>query len=123
LSVAPVSQQAWADERLLGHIFTNLLSNAVKYSKDGHAVRFRVDRDGHEAICVIADEGIGIPEEDQAWLFTSFQRGRNVGDRPGSGIGLVLVKRCLELHGGTIQIKSSVGQGTEVTVRLPVYPE
>jgi PAS domain S-box-containing protein len=121
LSAAPVSQHAWADERLLSHIFTNLLSNAVKYSQDGSPVHFSVGRDGAHAVCVIADQGIGIAQEDQAWLFTSFQRGRNVGDRPGSGIGLVLVKRCLELHGGTIQIKSSLGQGTQVTVRLPVY--
>jgi len=121
LCVAPVSPQAWADERLLGHIFTNLLSNAVKYSEDGSPVRFTVERDGPDALCVIADQGIGISEEDQAWLFTSFQRGRNVGDRPGSGIGLVLVKRCLELHGGTIQIKSDLLKGTQVTVRLPIY--
>jgi len=70
---------------------------------------------------LISDEGIGIPESDQQWLFTSFQRGRNVGDRPGTGLGLVLVKRCLELHGGTIHIQSKIGKGTRVTVRLPAY--
>ena len=121
LQVGPVSQQAWADERLLGHIFTNLLSNAVKYSDAESPVEFRLERDGREAVCIISDRGIGIPEPDQQWLFTSFQRGQNVGDRPGTGIGLVLVKRCLELHGGTIQIHSQIGEGTRVTVRLPVY--
>jgi PAS domain S-box-containing protein len=121
LKVTPISQQAWADEPLLGHIFTNLLNNAVKYSEPGGLVFLSLSREGGEAVCVIADQGIGIPEQDQQWLFTSFQRGRNVGDRPGTGIGLVLVKRCLELHGGSIQILSKVGEGTKVTVRLPVY--
>ncbi len=121
VAVAPLSQQAWADERLLGHIFTNLLSNAVKYSEPGRPVRFSIDRDGTEALCVVTDHGIGIPEADQHGLFTSFQRGRNVGDRPGTGLGLVLVKRCLELHRGTIQIQSKVGEGTRVIVRLPLY--
>jgi PAS domain S-box-containing protein len=121
LSVAPVSQQGWADDRLLGHIFTNLLSNAVKYSQPGQPVRFSIDRDGPYAVCAVTDQGIGIPPEDQAGLFTSFQRGRNVGDRPGTGIGLVLVKRCVELHGGTIQIRSQIGRGTQVIVRLPFF--
>ena len=121
LSVAPVSQKGWADERLLGHIFTNLLSNAVKYSHSGQPVRFSIERDQSYAVCEISDRGIGIPQEDQPGLFTSFQRGRNVGDRPGTGIGLVLVKRCVELHGGTIQIRSQIGQGTQVIVRLPFY--
>jgi PAS domain S-box-containing protein len=121
LNIAPMSQQAWADERLLGHIFTNLLSNAVKYSEPGCPVAWHITREGNEAVCIVSDQGIGIPEKDQQWLFTSFQRGGNVGDRPGTGIGLVLVKRCLELHGGTIHIMSKVGQGTKVTVRLPVY--
>lgn len=121
LAAAPVSQQAWADERLLGHIFTNLLTNAVKYSEAGRPVRMSIQRDGPEVVCVISDQGIGIPEADQQWLFTSFQRGSNVGDRPGTGIGLVLVKRCLELHGGTIHIHSRVGEGTQATVRLAVY--
>jgi signal transduction histidine kinase len=122
LSLGPTSQEAWADERLLEHIFTNLLTNAIKYSEPGCPVCLSIAREGQEAVCVFADRGIGIPEQDQQLLFTSFQRGRNVGARPGSGIGLVLVKRCLELHSGAIQIQSKVGQGTTVTVRLPLYP-
>src|SRR5262249_32709492 len=59
-----VPQQAWADERLLGHIFTNLLSNAVKYSEPGATVRFAIEPDGSHAQCVVQDRGIGIPEPD-----------------------------------------------------------
>jgi len=112
---------ARADERLLVHIFTNLLSNAVKYSYAGAAVEFKVDRHDKDALCIIRDPGIGISEEDQNRLFTAFHRGANVGNRSGTGLGLVLVKRCVELHHGQIQIKSNISQGTTVTVRLPAF--
>ena len=82
-----------------------------------------VERDGPDAVCVVRDTGIGISEVDQQRLFNAFQRGTNVGDRPGTGLGLVLVKRCVELHDGKIQITSKLGEGTIVTVRLPVFGE
>ena len=113
--------RAHADERLLGHILTNLLSNAVKYSKPGTSVQFRVERQGPGVHFVIRDEGIGIPEQDQPMLFTAFHRGANVGSRAGTGLGLLLVKRCVELHQGKARIESKVGQGTTVTVGLPVF--
>jgi len=113
--------QAHADERLLAHILTNLLSNAVKYSETGATVRFAIERDSGEALCVIRDEGIGISENDQQMLFTAFHRGANVGSRTGTGLGLLLVKRCVELHHGKLRIESKVGRGTTVTVRLPIF--
>ena len=116
-----VPPKAEADERLLGHIFTNLLSNAVKYSEPGATVRFAVERDGHDAVCVVRDRGIGISEADQQQLFKAFHRGGNVGTRPGTGLGLLVVKRCAELHGGKVQLNSKIGEGTTVTVRLPVF--
>jgi PAS domain S-box-containing protein len=121
LSLASPLPPAHADERLLAHILTNLLSNAVKYSEPGVCVRFAIGRDSAEAVCVIRDEGIGIPENDQQMLFTAFHRGANVGSRAGTGLGLLLVKRCVELHHGKVQIASKVGHGTTVTVRLPVF--
>ena len=123
VSLNSVLPQADADERLLGHIFTNLLSNAVKYSEPGATVHFGAERDGNEAVCIVRDQGIGIPEEDQQQLFTAFHRGSNVGHRPGTGLGLLLVKRCAELHGGKVQVKSTVGVGTTVTVRLPIFSQ
>jgi signal transduction histidine kinase len=72
---------------------------------------------------VVRDTGIGISKVDQQRLFNAFQRGTNVGDRPGTGLGLVLVKRCVELHDGKIQISSKVGEGTIATVRLPMFGE
>ncbi len=121
LSLADLPGETQADERLLGHIFTNLLGNAVKYSESGAKVHFAIEPDGDDAVCIIRDRGIGIAETDQQWLFHAFQRGGNVGDRPGTGLGLVIVKRCVELHGGKIKIKSKSGQGTEVIVRLPLF--
>ncbi|MDX1952582.1 MAG: HAMP domain-containing sensor histidine kinase, partial [Verrucomicrobiota bacterium] len=59
------------------------------------------------------------PEQDQKWLFNAFQRGRNVGEIPGTGLGLVIVKRCIELHRGTLEISSQVGSGTTVTIAIP----
>ncbi|MDB6067155.1 MAG: hypothetical protein JWR26_3363 [Pedosphaera sp.] len=121
LSLGSVLPESEADERLLGHIFTNLLSNAVKYSEPGATVRFTVERDGRDAVCVVRDQGIGISEEDQQQLFKAFHRGSNVGSRPGTGLGLLLVKRCAELHGGKVRVTSRVGEGTTVTVWLPVF--
>jgi PAS domain S-box-containing protein len=122
LARANLPAEAHADERLLGHIFTNLLGNAVKYSAPGATVQFTIEPDGGNVVCTFRDRGIGIPEADQQWLFQAFQRGGNVGDRPGTGLGLVIVKRCVELHGGNISIHSTPGTGTEVTVRLPLFP-
>jgi signal transduction histidine kinase len=121
LSLASVPPEAEADERLLGHIFTNLLSNAVKYSEPGATVNFGVERDGTDAVCMVRDRGIGIAEDDQRHLFKAFQRGGNVGTRPGTGLGLLVVKRCLELHRGNVRVVSKLGEGTTVTVRLPVF--
>jgi PAS domain S-box-containing protein len=121
LTLSSIPIPAQVDERLLGHILTNLLSNAVKYSEAGAAAHFFVAREGRDAVCVIRDKGIGIPEEDQPHLFKAFHRGGNVGTRPGTGLGLLLVKRCAELHGGTVQINSKIGEGTTVTVRFPAF--
>jgi hypothetical protein len=105
---------------LLGHIFTNLLTNAIKYSDVGQLMRFEIGCAGAEMVSVIRDQGIGIPEADREWLFNAFDRGHNVADRPGTGLGLVIVKRCVDLHGGKIKVESRFGEGTAVTVRLPI---
>jgi len=121
ISLNSIPPEARADEQLLGHIFTNLLSNAVKYSEPGATVHFLVERNGSDAVCVIRDQGIGIPEEDQQQLFKAFHRGSNVGTRPGTGLGLMLVKRCADLHGGKVQVVSKFGEGTTVTMRFSAF--
>jgi PAS domain S-box-containing protein len=121
LSLPPDLPQANADERLLGHIFTNLFSNAIKYSEPSSLVRFSVEKQKVNARCMVSDCGIGISEEDQQRLFTAFHRGANVGNRSGTGLGLLLVKRCVELHHGKVEIDSKLGKGTTVIVTLPLF--
>jgi PAS domain S-box-containing protein len=119
--VEPGVEGAESDVELLRHIFGNLLSNAVKYSDAGARVEFHVARAGADMIATVRDHGIGIAEADQANLFKSFARGQNVGQRPGTGLGLNIVQRCVALHGGSIEVESALGVGTTVTVRLPVF--
>lgn len=116
-----VSQrELFLDERLLRHILSNLLSNAVKYSPDSTPIDFRASiRD--EIVCFeVQDYGIGIPEEEQHLVFEFFQRFSNVGVIPGTGLGLTIVKRAVEIHGGTITFESVEHVGTTFTVEIPL---
>lgn len=121
ISTPADAENAFADERLLQHVFTNLLSNAVKYSPAGSPVHFEIERDADHAVCRIRDHGMGIPEADLERLFSAFYRGRNAGQVPGTGLGLTIVKRCVELHRGKIKVESNVGRGTTVTVKIPLF--
>jgi len=109
------------DEALLRHLFSNLLSNAVKYSPAGSTVEFSVRRDGADAVFSVRDRGIGIPETHLPHLFEPFRRASNVGETPGTGLGMLIVKRCVELQSGRIEIQSKVGEGTTVMVSLPMF--
>ena len=120
LDCAAAPEDFVGDERLLRHIFTNLLSNAVKFSEVGSSVTFSLREAGDQVVFVVHDRGLGIPEADLPRLFNAFQRGRNVAHVPGTGLGLIVVKRCAELHGGEIKIQSNLGRGTTATVRIPL---
>ena len=112
---------AFADENLLRHILTNLLSNAVKYSPEGQPVDLTLAANGPDAVIQVRDRGCGIPAADQARLFQAFHRGANVRHVPGTGLGLLIVRRCLDLHGGDITCTSAEGEGTTFTVHLPLF--
>ena len=118
---ADLTETARADESMMRHILTNLLANAVKYSPAGRTVRFSVSRDEGAAVFVVQDSGMGIPEEDQKSLFTPFHRGKNVTTLQGSGLGLVIVKHCVERHGGRVSVESTENVGTTVRVWLPLF--
>jgi len=107
------------DEQLMRHILTNLLSNAVKYSLKGGTVRFAVTCDAQSITIRVQDEGIGIPEKDLERLYEPFHRASNVDTIQGTGLGLVITKHAVDLHGGTIVCESTVGVGTTFTVRIP----
>jgi PAS domain S-box-containing protein len=119
-STTGLPEEAMADERLLRHILLNLLSNAVKYSTHGQPVSLLATGAGGSVTFVVRDQGIGIPERDLPDLFEAFRRGSNVGQTPGTGLGLVIVKQSVELHQGHIDIESRQGQGTVFTVTIPL---
>jgi PAS domain S-box-containing protein len=111
---------AYLDEKLLRQILSNLLSNACKYSPEGSVVHFDLECRQGQVIFGVRDQGIGIPPEDQAQLFETFHRARNVNNIPGTGLGLAIVKKSVDLHGGVIDVASQVGVGTTFTVTLPL---
>lgn len=110
---------AYLDEKLLYSIMSNLLLNAIKYSPQGGNIKFALSCSPEAVIFQVKDEGIGIPLEDQQALYEPFHRGKNVGDIVGTGLGLAVVKKCLDLHQGEISVESQVGVGTTFTVKIP----
>jgi signal transduction histidine kinase len=110
-----------ADAPLLRHIFSNLLSNAAKYSPPDSELHWDVQRKGDRIVFEISDQGIGIPAGDMDSLFVPFHRAKNVGQVTGTGLGLMIAKRCVELHGGSIVVVSNPGEGTRVTVSIPLH--
>jgi PAS domain S-box-containing protein len=117
-----VEQQRLVDPKLIGHILVNLLGNALKYSPPDTAVTCTASAQGDRLRFSVVDRGIGIPAADLPRLFESFHRGTNVGNIQGTGIGLHIVKECVQLHRGTIEVQSMVGQGAafHVDVHAPV---
>ncbi|MBW4480243.1 MAG: PAS domain S-box protein [Tolypothrix brevis GSE-NOS-MK-07-07A] len=108
------------DEKLLRSMLSNLLSNAIKYSPGGGIVHLSLEFQADSMILTVQDHGIGMRLEDQKQLFEPFHRGKNVRTIPGTGLGLVVVKKCVDLHQGTIRIISEVGIGTTCLVKLPL---
>ncbi|MEQ8995453.1 MAG: PAS domain S-box protein [Coleofasciculus sp. B1-GNL1-01] len=114
------SLPVYLDPTLVERIMINLLDNAVKYSVSGDTVYIGLTRDHEQVTLQIQDQGIGIPAEDLPYLFESFHRGKNIGNRPGTGLGLTIVKQCVDVQQGQIEITSEIGVGTTVTLIFPV---
>ena len=109
------------DRGQLERALLNLMTNAVKFTPEGGTVTFLARRENDDLVFSISDTGVGIPKEEQDQLFTRFFRS-SVATRlaiPGTGLGLVIVKRIVEEHGGTISLVSAPGAGTTVTVTIP----
>jgi PAS domain S-box-containing protein len=107
------------DVKLMRSIITNLLSNAIKYSPQGTDIALTVERNGPDVCLQVSDSGIGIPAADLPQLFEPFHRASNVGNLPGTGLGLAVVKQSVELHNGQITVESQPGRGSTFTVTLP----
>ena len=122
LTLPEAGATARLDVPLVRHILTNLLTNAVKYSPPNAPILLEVSVVDQEAVFRVQDRGIGIPEADRKRLFTPFYRGGNAAHIPGTGLGLLIVKRCVERHAGRLEIESQEGVGTTVAVFLPKLP-
>lgn len=114
---------ACLDERLLRAMLMSLLTNAIKYSPQESQIQLIIwGEQGHTRFQV-SDQGIGVPAADQQHLFESFHRGQNVKSFSGTGLGLAVVRKCLELHGGNIDVQSQVGVGTTFSIDMPWIEE
>ena len=110
-----------ADRDMLGQVWTNLLHNAVKFIPTGGKIRMELHKEPDSAFFTIVDNGIGISEEDQGRVFDRFYKAdiSRTAAVKGSGLGLSIVKKIVEMHGGSVGLKSRPGEGSEFTVRLP----
>lgn len=108
------------DKKLLRHILTNLLLNAIKYSPEGGEVKLDVVCQEKQVILRIQDSGSDVPQADQELLLKMFNKGSHINAVAGSGLGLLIVKQCIDLQGGEISVESTAGVGTMLTVTLPI---
>ena len=125
----PALPLIWGDEERLRQVLNNLVSNAIKYSPDGGVIRIgawfeerRSASDVGRVVLYVADEGIGIPKDEQPHIFESFYRVDSTLRRStaGAGLGLFLCKAIVEAHGGEIWARSESGRGATFFVGLPV---
>lgn len=112
--------QICADPVRLEQVVLNLLDNALKYSNENTTVTFRISNEQNRTVITVADEGIGIPEEQIDMIFEKLFRVEKSRSRTfgGSGLGLAIVKELVEAHGGSIEVKSELGKGSEFTISL-----
>src|SRR5208283_2899404 len=124
LTVSLPTQAIWlhADPARLEQVVVNLLTNAAKYTDPGGQVWLTLQQEGEEAVLRVRDTGVGIGPEVLPRIFDLFTQAERSLDRSqgGLGIGLALVQRLVEMHGGTVTASSALGRGSEFVVRLPV---
>ncbi len=108
------------DQKLLRSILTNILSNSIRYSRNQSPISLRLLKRRGQVEFQINDRGIGIPPEDLPHLFEPFHRGKNVSNVPGTGLGLHIVKRFVDLHNGQTKVDSKLNVGTTFTITLPL---
>jgi signal transduction histidine kinase len=120
LTVASEVGEVWADEIKLKQVVVNLVTNAVKFTPVGGAVSVDAHGVGEEAVVTVRDTGIGIAVEDQDRIFEAFQRGDRRASTEGTGLGLTLSRRFVELHGGRMWVESAIGAGSMFGFAIPV---
>jgi two-component system OmpR family sensor kinase len=122
VSKVPALPPITGDRDMLGLAIFNLVENALKYSAPTDAVEVRVREDGHALFIEVADSGAGILPQEQGRIFEDLYRGENARETAGSGLGLALARRIVNLHWGEISLRSDpeLGRGTVFTIHLPV---
>lgn len=120
VDLQPVTMEA--DSDLLSQVWVNLIHNAIKFTPHGGTVQVILESDEQEAVVRIKDTGIGIPDEDQAHIFERFYKADKSRTRSGggSGLGLSIIHKIVQMHHGSVSVDSSLGEGTQMTVRLPM---
>jgi signal transduction histidine kinase len=107
------------DRQMLAHVLSNLVSNAIKYSPENKRIKLATSVANGTLLIEVSDEGMGIPVEDQQHLFERFFRASNAFTVQGTGLGLNIVRKYLDLMGGTIHFTSEPGKGSTFTAELP----
>jgi two-component system sensor kinase FixL len=108
------------DQNLVKNCILNLVANAIKYSGENTFIEFNTELNDQGCIIMVRDNGIGIPDADQKHLFEAFFRAHNIGNIPGTGLGLNIVARYADLMGGKVDFTSNVNKGTIFTITFPV---
>ena len=109
-----------SNPEMLSHVFENLLSNAIKFCPDeGGLIRVSCRREANGVTVVVADNGAGMDGETKKHIFEAFYQGDTSHKSEGNGLGLPLVRRIVELHGGRVEVESALGEGATFTIRLP----
>ncbi|MEC0241119.1 HAMP domain-containing sensor histidine kinase [Paenibacillus dokdonensis] len=111
-----------ADPDLLSQVWVNLIHNAIKFTPHGGTIQVRLEAEGRQVCIMVEDSGIGISEEDQAHIFDRFYKADKSRTRSGggSGLGLSIIQKIVQMHQGSVTATSQLGEGTTMTVRLPV---
>jgi PAS domain S-box-containing protein len=119
---APPSVRGFWDPLRLGQVVTNLLSNALKFGRR-NPIDIAVQVDGNTVQIAVRDRGIGIAPEEQLRIFQRFERGMSPASYGGLGLGLYIVERLAQAHGGSVRVESIVGEGSTFTVELPIVAD
>ena len=112
-------EEVYLDKQILRNLLLNLLSNATKYSSEKKFIYFNIISDEKKIKILIKDEGIGIPQDEHKNIFTRFFRAKNTENTQGTGLGLNIVKKYVEILNGEIRFNSVENVGTEFIIELP----
>ena len=115
-------KNVYSDKQMVKNIYLNLLSNAIKFSEDGKKITLKTSVNESEIEICIIDEGLGIPEGEKHKLFERFYRGKNVLNIQGTGLGLNIIAKYIEILGGRITFESKLNEGTKFLINIPNKP-